>query len=92
MAADEAVREIVWMRDLLKELEIHQEATALHQDNTGSIALAKNPVYHSKTKHICIRFHYIRELVNQKLIQLVFVPTENMLADVLTKAVYAPLF
>ena len=55
------------------------------EDNQGAIAIAKNPVDHSRTKHIDIRFHYIREAVQDKLITLKYCPTENMMADILTK-------
>ena len=55
------------------------------EDNQGAIALAKNPIAHSRSKHIDIRFHFIREAQENGLIQIKYCPTEDMLADLLTK-------
>ena len=54
-------------------------------DKQGAIELAKNPIAHSRTKHIDIRFHFIREVQENGLIQIKYCPTEEMLADLLTK-------
>lgn len=58
----------------------------LKGDNKGSIALAHNPVFHSRTKHIDIQLHYIRDEIESRRIELSYVPTEEMIADGLTKA------
>ena len=58
----------------------------LKGDNQGSIALAHNPVFHSRTKHIDIQHHYIRDEVAAQRIQLSYIPTDEMIADGLTKA------
>ena len=55
-------------------------------DNQGSIAIARNPIAHSRTKHIDIRYHYIREALQDHVIDLCFCPSSEMIADVLTKA------
>ena len=61
VAANDAVREAVWLRLLLEELGLKQQgATLLWQDNQGAIAIAKNPESHSRTKHIDVKHHYIR--------------------------------
>lgn len=60
-------------------------ATVILEDNQGAIAIAKNPVDHARTKHIDIRYHYIRECVQNGQIQLKYCCTENMKADILTK-------
>lgn len=52
----------------------------------GAIALARNPVYHARTKHIEVQHHFVREKVARGTIILEYCPTEDMLADVLTKA------
>ena len=54
-------------------------------DNTSSINISKNPVQHSRTKHIDIRHHFIRELVDDGIISLEFISTLNQKADILTK-------
>ena len=58
----------------------------VNTDNQASIALAKNPVFHDRSKHIDIQHHYTRELVKQEKIQLNYVPTKDMIADALTKS------
>ena len=58
----------------------------------GTIALSKNPNNHQCTKHIDIKYHYIRETVEKKQVQLVYCPTENMIADILTKGLLKSRF
>jgi hypothetical protein len=57
----------------------------IHCDNTSAMNISKNPVQHSRTKHIDIRHHFIRDLVESREVALMFIPTENQLADILTK-------
>jgi hypothetical protein len=54
-------------------------------DNTSAIAMTSNPVDHSRTKHIDIRYHFIREHVESGTVELFFVPTEQQIADIFTK-------
>lgn len=62
VAMCEATKEVVWTRRLLNELGIHQEkATILYCDNAAAQLLVENPVYHRRTKHVDIKFHYTRE-------------------------------
>ena len=62
-----------------------REATTIMCDNQGSISLAKNPTHHSRTKHIDVQYHFIREKLEIGVIQLEYCPTSHMLEDVLTK-------
>ena len=62
------------------------EGTLILCDNQGAIALAKNPVHHVRTKHIEVQHHFVREKVEKGTITLEYCPTEDMLADVMTKA------
>ena len=82
-----ATQETIWLRRLLKDLSCctTKDPTTIREDNQGAIAIAKNPVYHSRTKHIDIKYHYICEAIQDKAIQLEYCPTEEMLADILTK-------
>ena len=64
----------------------------LHQDNKSVIELSKNPVMHKRSKHFRIALHYIRDLVERMVIKLSYVATEDMIADVLTKALHEPAF
>jgi hypothetical protein len=89
MAIAEATKELMWLRQFLKELGHKEESettTTLQTDNQGAIALAKNPVHHSRAKHIDIRYHFIRDAVSDSIIWLQYVPTADMTADSLTKA------
>jgi transposase InsO family protein len=87
MATTQGAKEAVWWRSFLSGLGHDITApTMLHSDNQGSIALAHNPEHHARTKHINIQHHFIRELVADKTIDLTFIGTEDMIADILTKA------
>ena len=86
MAAAAAAKEAVWWRRFLTELGLPPPGpTILYSDSQGSIALAKNPDHHDRTKHIDMRYHFIREQVAFQAIRTEFIGTERMLADVLTK-------
>ena len=67
-------------------------ATTVFEDNQSCIALAKNPVYHARSKHIDIQHHFIREKVECGDIKVVYMPTEEMVADALTKPLPGPKF
>ena len=64
----------------------------MYEDNQGCIALAKNLVYHKRTKLIDVRHHFIREKVEMGIIELRYLPTGEMVADALTKGLPAPQF
>ena len=86
MAAASATREALWISTFLDELTIIPiQPIHLLIDNQSAIALAKNAVFHSRTKHIAIRYHFIRERVKSGEIKLEYVPTNLQVADVLTK-------
>jgi hypothetical protein len=85
MAASSATRELLWLRKLMSELHHPQDTTVIHCDNQGCIALANNPTYHQRTKHIDTQYHFIRDEVEKKVIQLKYIATNQMIGDVLTK-------
>jgi len=94
MALGAAAAEAMWIKQFLSEMGITPETTNLHGkpievfgDNQGSIRLAENPVYHARTKHIDIQHHYVRELIENNLIKVLYKATQDMLADFLTKGV-----
>ena len=60
--------------------------TKIHIDNNSTLCIIRNPVYHSKTKHIEIRHHFIRDCYEKRLIQIVKIHTDNNVADLLTKS------
>lgn len=82
-----------WFRQLLSELYLKQnQPTKLYVDNQSAIAIAKNPVYHDRSKHIDVRFHFLRDLVAAEVVALANVNTKNQLADILTKALPTQAF
>jgi hypothetical protein len=84
----EAAREATWLRHLYGELGfIQREPILLLGDNDGSIAMAKNPQFHKRTKHVDLRWHWVRELVNDGLINIVDCRDPQQTADIFTKQV-----
>lgn len=88
MALSSAAKEAVYLRNFIIELGFNyfvNQPITIHGDNLSSHHLVKNPVYHARSKHIDIRFHYIREVYKKKIIDLIYVPTNDNIADVFTK-------
>ena len=86
-------QEILWLRQLLTDIGMKPEkATVLHCDNKSAIALASNDKHHQRTKHINVRHHFIRQLVEEGTILLSWVPSEEQLADILTKPLGPTIF
>lgn len=86
MALAEAAREAIWLRLFLSELGFSQRsAITIFDDNQGAISLARNPVHHARTKHIDVRYHYVREQVAAGTINVLYCVTHDMVADILTK-------
>ena len=86
VALSAATQEAVWLSRLLTDIKGPPKAPILiKEDNQGTIAVARNPVSHNRTKHIDIKFHYVREALEDGIIDLTYCPTEQMTADILTK-------
>ena len=81
------------MKKTLQDLNIvFDEPIVIHCDNTSAINLSKNHVLHSKTKHIPMKYHYLRELVANKKIRLEYIPTQEQVADIFTKPLNIDVF
>ena len=81
-----ATAEVMWVQTLLRELGIKSPPAArLWCDNIGATYLSANPVFHARTKHIEVDFHFVRERVTQKLLDIKFVSTQDQIADGFTK-------
>jgi hypothetical protein len=79
--------EVIWLQKLLLDLGQSVDApVVIYCDNINSILLANNPVYHATTKHIEVHYHFIREKVLVKEIDLIHVNTEDQVVDIFTKA------
>ncbi|GJX45582.1 retrotransposon protein, putative, ty1-copia subclass [Tanacetum coccineum] len=87
MALTEAVKEAIWLRGLLEELGVELNTVAVNCDNQGAIHLSRNHVFHERTKHINVRYHFIREVLEAKTVKVLKVGTEHNAADALTKVV-----
>ena len=87
MAMNRCTREAIWLRQLMEDVGcVQEEATTIMCDNQGSMALAKNPTNHDRSKHIDVQHHFIREKIENKIVELEYCPTQYMVADILTKA------
>ncbi|GKE71337.1 hypothetical protein Tco_1529409 [Tanacetum coccineum] len=87
MAFTKAVKEAIWLRGLLEELGVELNTVAVNCDNQGTIHLLRNHVFHERTKHINVRYHFIREVLEAKIVEVLKVDTEHNVADALTKVV-----
>ena len=82
-----ATAEIIWVMSMLKELGIcHTPTPCLWCDNLGATYLSANPIFHARTKHIEIDYHFVRERVANKELQIRFVHSKDQVADGFTKA------
>ncbi|KAM1111108.1 hypothetical protein ACFX13_010490 [Malus domestica] len=87
VSASEATAQSIWLRFVLDDFgEMQTEATPLFCDNMSAISMAKNPVFHQRTRHINRRYHFIRETLQEGVIDLKFCRSEEQLANIFTKA------
>jgi hypothetical protein len=89
VALSETTKELMWFRRL-DNVEEGKHPTLLRGDNQGSIKLAEDPQYRRRTRHIHVRYHYVREQIEMGNIHVEYVSTEENLADILTKALPKP--
>ncbi|UYV66641.1 K02A2.6-like, partial [Cordylochernes scorpioides] len=92
IAASMASREAGWLKLLIKELTPNDNPVPLMIDNQSAIRLILNPEFHKRTKHVDVKFHFIRGQHKMKIIKIFNCPTEEQLADLLTKALPATRF
>ena len=85
IAAGSCCAQILWMKNQLLDYGLQYSKIPIYCDNQSAIAMTGNPVQHSMTKHISIRYHFIREHVMEGTVELHFVPTDQQLADIFTK-------
>ena len=75
-----------WLKSILEEMgQVQEGPTKLFCDNKSAICLSKNPMFHSKSKHIKIKFHFIRELIKDKEVEVLYCKSQDQLADLFTK-------
>ena len=87
MAMNQCTKEAIWLKNLMKDVGcVQKEATTIMCDNQGSMALAKNPTNHDRSKHINVQYHFIREKIDNTVVKLEYCPMQYMVADIVTKA------
>ena len=94
IAGTEAAKEAVWIRNFINDLQIpgvYIDTIPLYIDNNSALKLTRNPEFHSRSKHIDVKYHFIREKVEEGVINTQRVDTADNLADVFTKALAKPI-
>ncbi|GKB95206.1 hypothetical protein Tco_0981343, partial [Tanacetum coccineum] len=84
--------QVLWIKSQLADYDVLYDKVPIFCDNTSAIAISNNPVLHSRTKHIYIRYHFIRDHILKGDIELHFLPTDLQLADIFTKPLAEPSF
>ena len=85
IAATEAAKEAIWLKGLLTELQVLRQDVILYSDSQSAIHLCKNPVFHERSKHIQVKYHFIRDMIAQDVFKLKKIPTEFNPSDMGTK-------
>ncbi|KAL5852379.1 hypothetical protein ACOSQ3_007497 [Xanthoceras sorbifolium] len=92
MAATQACKEAIWIQRLLEELGHKQEKIVLFCDSQSALHIARNPAFHSRTKHIGVQYHFVREVVEEGNVDMQKIHTKENLADAMTKPINADKF
>ena len=93
VAASWCVCHAIWLRNLLSKMELKQRgATVIQVDSKSAIELENNPVNHERSKHIDVRFHFIRDHVKEGSVELLHVASQDQVADIFTKPLSKVLF
>lgn len=85
IALAESVKEAVWLKGSISAMYDGEFDVKIHCDSQSALALSKNPTFHDRTKHIDVRFHYVREVTSNGSIKLVKISTYCNPADMMTK-------
>jgi hypothetical protein len=95
VACSAAVQEAVWLKRFFEHLGFSKNSGSpmtIHCDSQAAMAYVKDPKYHSKTKHIDIKYNFVRDIIARKKVNLQYIPTRNMLADPFTKPIPRDVF
>ena len=88
VALSAATQEALWMRQLLTDLNVNiDKPVTIYEDNQSAIAMSKNHQFHGRSKHIDIKYHFVRDQVEKKTVTVLYCPTNSMLADLFTKGI-----
>ena len=93
VAATACACQAIWLKKILTELQVKEDGpTLIFCDNSSAIKLSKIPVLHSRSKHIDVKYHFLKDLTNDGLINLVYCRSEDQVADIFTKPLKFPAF
>ena len=93
VAAASCACQAIWLRRILEEIQFKQQgATSIYCDNSSTIKLSRNLVLHGRSKHIDVKYHFLRDLAKDEVINLIFCKSEDQVADIFTKPLKTPLF
>ncbi|KAJ9554165.1 hypothetical protein OSB04_018210 [Centaurea solstitialis] len=93
ISAASCASQCIWLRNVLRELgSIEKGGTVINCDNNSAIQLSKNAVLHGRSRHIDVKFHFIRDLVNKEMVVLKYCNTQDQIADIMTKPIKAEQF
>jgi hypothetical protein len=86
IATTSCCTQVLWMKQNLSDIQVeYDEPIPIYCDNTSTISISKNPVMHYKTKHLPIKYHFLREKVSEKNIRVEYVGTKEQVEDIFTK-------
>ena len=93
IALSSAAQESLWLQQLLADLKKEEaKSMVIYEDNQSAISMARNPQFHGRTKHIAIKYHFIREQVTNGKLELRYFRTNDMVADMMTKGLSGEQF
>ena len=87
-----AAQEAVWLLQVLREFKFGMVSPIIYEDNQSTIKLVENPVFHKRSKHVDIKYHFVRELVENNTLAIQYVPTSDNIADIFTKPLVFSVF
>ena len=87
----EAAKEAAYLKQFLNEINLDVGQVVLHCDNQGAIVLANKPTHHRRLTHVDVSTHFVREAIERGIVQLQYIPTQQQVANILTKGLPVPI-
>ena len=87
MAVTEGVKEAIWLKGLLEEISTCDDPISVYCDSQSAIHLAKDQMYHERSKHIDVKFHFVRQVISRGVVKINKIATAHNPADMLTKPI-----
>jgi hypothetical protein len=87
MAISEGVKEAIWLKDLLEEISVETSSISVFCDSQSAIHLAKDQMYHDRSKHIDVKFHFVRQVTSKGIVEIKEIATTHNPVDMMTKPI-----